>query len=229
MKPTRDLPESELARYVIEYLVHNNCEVYQEVPFRGRSADIVYTKGDSFIGVVETKKNINLDVLEQCTGWFGYANSVYAAAWQPKNSATRFGATVARKFGIGIIYVEPNLFPDHNSNVDCVNTRVSPEFVRKIDPGLRTVLRPEMMTGEYGKAGTNNGGRFTPFKQTTEALLRVVRTCPGITLKDAISQIKTHYASDAAARVNIKKYIEKGIIKGLTLSIDGGKLVLNPL
>lgn len=230
MNANIDLSEAALARYIVQYLTHEGCEVYQEVPYNGKSADIVYTRGDSFIGVVETKKNLGLDVLEQCKDWSGYANSVYAGTWIPKRHGTRFGIEVARKFGIGVIQVTPNQFPDYQSDVGMVSPRVAPEFVRKIDPGLRAALRPEMQTGVYGLAGTNRGGRFTPFKQTSEALLRIVTESPGITLKDAISQIKSHhYASDSAARVNLRKYIENGVIKGLTSSIENGKLVLNTM
>ena len=218
--------EKELAAHIISYLREDGFDVYQEVPFNGVAADIVATRGP-LLAVVETKKNLGLDVLEQCCGWLNYANIVYAGVWKPKRSQTTFGRRVAAKYGIGTIEVNvPKLNPD-NTRADI---NIKPEYRRKILPNLRDALRPEMMTGEYGAAGTNRGGRFTPFKQTCEELLRIARAEPGIEIKRAISKIrKHHYSSDSAARVNIKNHIESGIITGLTLAREDGKLVLRPV
>ncbi len=216
-------PESELAAFIIESLKADGCDVYQEVPFNGNYADIVWTRGP-VIGVVETKKNLGLDVLEQCCDWLHYANVVYAGVWAPRRSQTRFGQRVAGKFGIGVLTVK------HTSYNEGVTKIVNAEFRRSIIPGLRNALKPEHQTGEYGAAGTRGGGRFTPFKDTCEQLYRVVVDKPGIELKDAIRLItKHHYASDAAARVNLKDYIEDGVVKNIRHELDNRKFKLYPV
>lgn len=226
MTKSNNFSEKDLAAQIIKYLKSDGYEIYQEVPMGGIAADIVAVAGPVLV-VVETKKNLGLDVLEQCKNWLNHANMVYAGVFKPKRSQTTFGRQVARTFGIGTL--EVNVAKYQSIEEADVSEHIRPDFRRKIDNRLRDALRPEMMTGEYGDAGTNRGGRFTPFKQTTEALLDVVRRSGPITLKDAISQIKTHYASGAAARVNLKKYIENGVIKGLTHEIKDGKFILSPV
>ncbi len=218
--------EKEVASHIISYLRNNGYEIYQEVPIGGGAIDIVATQ-DSLIVAIETKTNLGLDVLEQASSWLGHANMVYCGVPKPKRSQSTFGRRVASKFGIGTIEV---FFPKEVSeyNQITVSENIEPVFYRKTSDRIKNALRPEMMSGEYGVAGTRTGGRFTPFKETTETLLKVVRSNPGIELKRAIEAIKRHhYVSNAAARVNLKKYIENGVIKGLTYSTEGGKFVLN--
>lgn len=216
--------EKELAALIIAYLRDDSYEIYQECPFNGAVADIVAVRGP-LVCVVETKVNLGLSVIEQCVGWLHYANIVYAGVWKPKRAQTTFGRNVAAKYGIGTIEVSDPKYGDR-----VVSENIKPEFRRKILPGLRNALRSEMMSGEYGEAGTRSGGRFTPFRETCEQLLAVVRSNPGIQLKAAIESIKRHhYASNAACRANLRKYIENGVIKGLTHTIENGKFVLNPV
>ncbi len=211
--------EAELAKLVIDWFRVQHWEIYQEVPFNGIAADIVVTKGP-VVGVVECKKYLNLEVLEQCDRWVPHANFVWAAVWQPKRGANRFASKVCGDNGFGLINVSGN-------SIDYVYQRKKALFRRNTTGLLKDRLRPEMKTGEFGKAGTNRGGRFTPFRETCEQLSSVVLQNPGIELKAAIKLIKKHhYASDAAARVNLKKYIENGVISGLTSKIDSGKIKL---
>lgn len=213
--------EAELAEHVIAWFRANQWAVYQEVPFCGSAADIVVTKGP-VVGVAETKQSLGLDVLCQAHSWIGKANFVWCAIWEPKRSQNRFGKTVAKQFGIGVFHVD-----DQAWNIDPVNLVLPAQFMRRIDNRLRDALRPEMMDGKYGKAGTQSGGRFTPFRETCEGLLAVVRDNPGIELKPAIKLLKKHhYASDSAARVNLKKMIERGVVRNVKMIQEGKRLIL---
>ncbi len=216
--------EKELAAKIIGYLKHDDWEVYQEVPFKGDAADIVVTK-NNLVGVIETKRGLDLSVLEQCHRWLPHANFVWAGVWSAKRGGSRYAKMVAKTYGYGILEASPNVY-DHIQSAE-VHERLQPEFRRKVSCELQKVLRPEMMSGQYGEAGTNRGGRYTPFKETCNALSEVVRATPGISLKAAIEAIKRHhYCSNAAARVNLKKYIENGVIKDLKFKSESGKLLL---
>lgn len=219
--------EQDLAKILISYMKHEGWDVFMEVPLGNSAADIVVTKG-KVLGVIECKKNLGLDVIEQCHDWLKHANFVWAGVWYPKRDQTRFGAKVAKDYGIGVMWVNDSQDIDA-WGINSVVEKSQPEFRRKTSGRLFSALRPEMQTGQYAVAGTNKGNRFTPFKQTCEELLGAVRANPsGIELKRAISQIRTHYASNTAARVNIKNHIEDGIIKGLTMVKENGKLILYP-
>ncbi len=220
--PKRELgPETELAKIIIRYFKHEHYDVYQECPGAGGAADIVVTKGQ-VIGVVECKKTMNMELLEQSERWLKHAHFIWAATWYPRRGGNAWANRLLRHYGIGLLYaVNPE-----NTYGDPVREEIKPQFRRKIDITFKESLRPQMMSGEYGVAGSNRAGRYTPFKATCEALLDTVRANPGVTLKDAISSIKTHYASNSAARVNLKKYIEENIVKGLTYRIEDGKFRL---
>lgn len=211
--------EAELAKLVIEWFRADGWDVFQEVPFAGIAADIVVTRGP-LIGVVECKKYLNFDVLEQCDRWLPHANFVWAATWCAKRGNSWYANKVCRYSGFGLIQ-------SYDNNIDSVKQKVDPEFRRKTSGELKDKLRPEMMSGKYGEAGSNRAGRYTPFKETCEQLCRIVSGSPGIELKPAIDLIKKHhYASNAAARANLRKYIEKGIVKDLTYRIESGKFKL---
>ena len=212
--------ESELAEKVIAWFRNNQWTVYQEVPLGSGAADIVVTR-DRIVGVVECKQSLGLDVLAQAHDWIGKANFIWCATWQPPRGS-RFGKTVAAKFGLGVIEVGHTTYCE-----DAVYQKLAPEFMRRIDDRLLKALRPEMMDGSYAKAGTKNGGRFTPFRETCEGLLTVVRDNPGIELKPAIKLLKKHhYCSDSAARVNLRNMIEKGVVRDVMMKMEGKKITL---
>lgn len=210
--------EAELASFLISRLINDGWEVFQEVPMGNISADIVVKK-EEIVGVVECKKSINFHLIQQAIRWRQYANFVWVAVpfFQKENSIRR---KICENFGLGVFEIKRS---------GEVKQSIDPFFLRRVDPNLRNCLREEMKTGKYGIAGTNTGNRFTPFKETTEALCSIVRDKPGITLKLAIEAIKRHhYASNAAARVNLRKYIENGVIKGVRHETVGKKFLLYP-
>lgn len=214
--------EVELAGHVIAWLQDQNWTVYQEVEFRGSVADIVATQGQ-LITVVEAKRSYGFAVLEQAVHWLRFANYVWVSVWDLRRRRGRrhrgadFGRMVAEKFGIGVLNVEPD---------GVTREAVSPEFRRKLarSPILRDALREEHRTA--AQAGTNRGGRYTPFRATCDALKSVVLESPGIQLKDAIGQIEHHYMSPKSARSSLVHWIQKGKVRGVRLERDGRRLLL---
>lgn len=207
--------EVELANHIIEYLKQEGWEVYQEVPFCSWVADIVATKGD-LLGVVECKQSYGFAVLEQAERWLKYANFVWVATWTPRRGAkgVDFGRKVAKKFGIGVLTVNPRSEP-----IKC-RQAVEPDLRHEIDTGkhkdLRALLRPEHQKG-YAKAGSREGGRFTQFAATCKDLRELVEKQPGLQLKEAVLRIKHHYSSNSSAVSSLRHWIEKGKVKGIRL------------
>lgn len=218
--------EIELAKHVIEYLKQDGWEVYQEVPFSSWVADIVVTKGD-VLGVIECKQSYGFAVLEQAERWLKYANCVWVATWTPRRGSkgTDFGRKVAQKFGIGVLTVNPRRDP-----ILC-REAVAPEVRTEVENGrykdLKALLRPEHQQG-YAEAGSREGGRFTQFAETCKALRELVEAHPGLQLKDAVRQIKHHYASTSSAVGSLRHWIEKGKVKGVRFEKKWRHAVLIP-
>lgn len=219
--------EVELAAHIIAHFQHEGWEVYQEVPFRGWVADIVVTKGD-LTGVIECKQSYNFVVLEQAERWLEYANQVWVATWTPRRGSSKgvhFGRKVAKKFGIGVVTVNPRA-----EEIRCRETVVPetrPNVNTYLNQSLRSLLRPEHQNG-YAKAGSNEGKRFTAFAATCKALRELVEAKPGLQLRDAVAQIKHHYSSNASAVSSLRHWIEKGKVKGIKLERQWRHSVLMP-
>lgn len=217
--------EIELAQHVIAYFKGEGWEVYQEVPFLSWVADIVVTK-DDLIGVVECKQSYGFAVLEQGERWLKYANCVWVATWTPNRRSGRkgfdFGKLVAKKFGMGVITINPRQDPVTGREA------VEPETRQSVLTGLKELLRPEHQGG-YAKAGSREGARFTKFAATCKALKELVAATPGLTLKEAVSKIKHHYASNSSAVSSLRHWIEKGKVKGVKFDRFGRYSVLVPI
>jgi hypothetical protein len=78
------------------------------------------------------------------------------------------------------------------------------------------------------KAGTAGGGRWTPFRNTCDQLVRVVHESPGIPMKDAIDRIKHHYASSSSARGALATWVDRGKLPGVKLTRGPGVMRLWP-
>jgi len=209
-----DESEVEIARKVVQYFKENDWEVYQEVKFRGSTADIVVTNG-LVVGVVEVKKTLSLHLIGQARHWRPYAHLVWVAVPTPRTRSAQSlegGSWVCEALGLGLIGV---------NRTNAVE-KVQPTFQRKVRVAtLRDTLRPEHKT--FAEAGSRRGA-WTPYKSTCFELARHVQANPGVTLKEALKAIKHHYKKDSTARVCMAKNLERGIVPGLTLRKEGGAL-----
>jgi len=211
--------ETDLARNVVRWLQDCRWDVYQEVqPGAGWPiADIVAVNG-SLIWVIESKLSVSLDVIDQAMKWSSWAHYVSIAA--PMGRARRSEACYRflGSMAIGLIQVnehgtvEETLCP-------CIKRSARTDYLKKC-------LRPEHQT--YAEAGNANGKRWTPFRQTSDNALRIVQQKPGITLKELVDAIETHYRRKTTARACLSKWIRRGVIKGIEMRREGRKLRIYP-
>lgn len=202
------LSEAEMAATVVAELQRFGYETYEEV-FTGNRADIVGVRGP-VLAVVECKVSLSLQFLNQLLAWEGKANVIIGAY-----ALGRFGVAVhrvCRSAGIGLWQID---------GPDIIATRVPPRLFRKIDARLRQALAPQNKSGASVPAGTNGGGYYTPFRDTCDALRKIVASRPeGMLLREALSQFSHHYASDKNAMAALPKLIRSGVIQGIR--VDNG-------
>ena len=213
--------EQELAAVVVDWLRAEGWEVYQEVTTGSGRADIVAVRGP-VRWAIETKTSLNLAVMDQAAdnvAWFHYssiavpapANSSFAS---PRN--WKLAQKVAGLLGFGILRVLPESGA-RDSRV-FVDDRCTPRFNRR--PGLVDLHEAQKTEGQ---AGSNGGGYYTPFRATCERLVWYVTRRPGLTLKEAVRNIRHHYASEPSAVQSLAKMIRQQVIP---LRLEHGKLYL---
>lgn len=212
------MKETELAKYIIEYLESLKWDVYQEVQLNtyGSIADIVAIQ-NNLVWVIETKTSLSLDLIAQAEHWTSYANYVSVAIPYRRYKNYKKIHIIKHLFehyGIGCLMVSPNAYRYK------VEQYYPPKLHRKaISKYFKECVTPEHKT--FAEAGNADGKRYTPFQATCEHVKRVVKNKPGITLKELINTIDHHYANDTTAKACISKWIDKGIIEGIEKEYQG--------
>jgi len=216
------LKETDLAECVITWLDGLRWEVFQEVqPYQhGQTADIVARQAP-LLWIIETKLSMSLSLLEQACGWLNRANYVSIAVPYTSQRSGNIVSAILRHFGIGLLRVS-----SYGDYEEPVRELIAPRLRRSIDPHLGRILRDEHKT--YAKAGNAHSRRLSAFKATCLAVRRVVDAEPGITLKDLLSKIETHYASTATARSCLAKWGQAGDIEGVRVLREGKVIRLYP-
>lgn len=204
--------ESDLARTVISWLEDYQWEVYQEVQFHEKIADIVAIQ-NNIVWVVETKLSSTLKVIEQAEFWKPYGHYVSVAV--PIKRGQRMFDRILNMLGIG--------------KLSCsfeVREIVAPRINRKtLSKRMLNVLTPDHKT--FAIAGNSEGSRLTPFKKTCMKITREVEKSPGITIKELLEKIKTHYSTPVTARTCIAKWIGTKHIN-VRFEKEGKRLKLYP-
>lgn len=207
--------EQDVAAIVVAWLEHMGADVYQEVTVRGGVADIVARIGAE-TWIVEVKTSLSLALLTQAYERRRLCHRVYVAAPYTRN--IRDVGELAKAIGIGLLVIYTGDFGWESSRYDYGQPKVE-QLVDSCRWNRRPVeltsrLVPEHKT--HAKAGAlGAGGRWTPWRNTCEQLARVVRNAPGISLKDAIADIRHHYASNAGARASLRRWIDEGKVEGV--------------
>lgn len=201
--------EAELAAVVVAWLQGSGAAVYQEVEMAGGVADIVAVVGPE-LWIIETKVSLSLALLVQAMERRRHAHRVYCAG--PRTKTLRDFGWVCQEVGIGLLEVHPGTGSrwDH----PMVKQIVGSQRWNSRPVSLAASLRPEHQT--HAAAGTN-GGRWTPFRDTCEQLLKVVTRNPGVPLGDAVGSIRDHYSSKAAARSHLAGWVAAGKVPGVMI------------
>jgi len=199
--------EADLAAVVVAWLQDSGAAVYQEVEVAGGVADIVARVGPE-LWIIETKLSLSLALLVQAMGRRRHAHRAYCAV--PYTRTLRDFASVCREVGVGLLEVSAG------DERDCPRVKEAMPAPRwNTRPvALATKLRPEHQT--HAAAGTN-GGRWTPFRDTCEQLRAIVERNPGVPLGDAVSSIRDHYSSKAAARSSLAAWAAAGRVPGVMI------------
>jgi len=208
--------EVDLARKVIEWLIDQKWEVYQEVQVfsGGAIADIVARQG-KLIWIVETKMTLSLSVLGQAHEWLHLANWVSVAV--PAMKRFGFAQTVLKTYGVGLLKVG-QYDCDWRSSVEEI---IRPVLRRNIGTHVLDSLTEQHKT--YAEAGNSEGRRWSPFKETCLQIYRYVQVNEGCFLKDVLNNVKHHYASTATARSCIPKWAEAGEIERIRVEKEKGQ------
>jgi hypothetical protein len=233
--------ETDLAEVVIEWLRKDGWEVYEEVsPFVKKTngkgyrsldsgrADIVAVKRGIYkhtdlVWIIECKRSMTLELIEQGERWKHHAHFVSICVPEKQRSSNQqFGERICRSYGLGVLVANGPV----GTSYAHVRQAVSPALNRHSNAkDFASCLNDQM--NKFGKAGAS-GQYWTPFKQTSYEIQRIVSENPGIAFKEMMKLLKHHYASDASARASIPEYIVKGIIPGVHICRDGRKMLLYP-
>lgn len=217
--------ETELGVVAAKWLERQGFEVFQEVAFYGRVADLVGRAG-RVLCVVELKVSMCLDLLAQGERWTDVAHYTWIAYQAPTRITS--GMAIAQRFcrSVGVGMLELDL-DGHGWRRDAPRERLRATFNRTGErTGEAERLRKSLHEAQktIAPAGTNGGGHWTPFKATCAEVLRVVKEKPGIAMKDLIETIQHHYASPSSARATLASRIEAGIVPGVRIEREGRRL-----
>lgn len=224
------VPEVEIGRVVVSWLQADGWDVWQEVGVSSGAGvcDIVARRGP-VIHAIECKVRANLDVLEQASWWVRRAHFVSVAVPRPKRE--RLYASFAKHLGIGVIWVE-DMWHDFGERRLGVRAWDQGPMARlrheRFYRPLSECLTPERQSWP-AEAGNNMGHRYTPFRESCDALLKVVTAEPGITMRAAVERMSTHhYQNDKAARSALSQWVRAGKVRGVWADTAQRPLKLYP-
>lgn len=208
MKPK--ITEADLAKHVVAMLTEMGWEVYQEVEGPGGRCDIVAKRGQ-IQWAIECKLSFGFPVLEQAYNWIGRNRAHYVSVATPSYvSDLSFPYKICKQYGIGILHVAGGR--RGGSDIFEVREQLGPRLYRKAK-GFK--LYEEQKT--FCEAGGNQGGHWTPFKQTVQSLVNTVKRQPGVEFRTLIKELKHHYSSNAAAASCLRGFIGSKVIPELKI------------
>jgi hypothetical protein len=212
--------ETDLARKVIEWLIDQKWDVYQEVQvFQGGSVADIVAKQGPVIWVIETKTTLSLAVIGQAYEWLPWANFVSVAVPAGKRRIG-FAARILKTYGIGLLKVN-----QYESDWSSPVSEIEHPAFRRHTGNARTYILNALNEAHktYAEAGNNQCRHWSPFKQTCLDIYQYVRVNEGCSLKDILNNVKYHYATPASARVCIPKWAEAGVIDRIKVVKEDGK------
>ena len=197
--------ELELAKIVVSYYTENNFSVYKEVTDGNKRADIVSVK-EGITTVIEVKKRLGFNVIQQALYWSNRANYIYIAV--PKFKRSYYLNTICSILGylkyknIGLILIDK----------DKLNFQYNPILNKNIKNGIDKFLLEGQK--DFIEAGTSSK-YWTRFKDTELKIKEFLLEHPQSTIREIVTGIEHHYSSKNSAISSIKKAIDKGWINGV--------------
>lgn len=214
----RKLTEEDLARHVIDWLEEQHWDIYQEVSFgQGAPTVDIVAKQNYLIWMIEVKTTLNLDVLAQAeyNRFYAHFSSVAVPGVKREhyNRGRKMAYGICRNLGIGLLVIDERESPQWRymhegpETIVEVKTKVRPALHRSshrmATNSVIPILRPEHKT--HGKAGTNRGGYFTPYRATMNEVRSIMEKSPGCTIKEIMEKLtQHHYAHDKSALASIQ-------------------------
>lgn len=219
--------EAKLAAPLVPWLQAQGWDVYQEVSigYACQRADVVAVRG-GLLWAIEAKTSLSFEVIAQARRWRQYAHLGSVCVPAPRRKGADLGRDLALRVceaeGVGVLTVDVEAYADK------IQVELEPRPARNaLVSRLRAALHPEQKTA--ARAGSNQGGYWTPWQRTCRDLVAIVQVHPGITLKALIESLQHHYASDASARGSLLKCAEQGLIKGVQVRRDGRAVLFYPV
>ena len=201
------MKETELGELVIEWLQRERpgWEIFQEIQPRGYGsiADIVCINKADLVWIIELKTTLNLAVIRQAYSWHVDYRSIAVisakrqASIDERNWWYRF---MKLKMDIGAIEVTStgNVREKQEPPLSSLSHDVT---TKKIIDMCRSGK-----TDGFGVAGGQDGGHWTPYKESMKSVQEFVQNNPGCQAMDIVSALgKLHYANDHSARTNLAK------------------------
>lgn len=220
------LKETDLAAPVTEHLEACGWDVYKEVPCGSGVADILAVK-DNRIWVVELKRSLSLQLLDQAIDRHFKTHYVSVAVPMPKTSKPVVTSsavnTVLNVYGIGVFMIKTGRSP-------IIEVRKPDLFKDVWDKDIKRLLASLHPKMKKNIAGSTAGKRWTPWKEWKKNVQNVVKANPGITPKEMVTRLpsiapyrKNKNAMDAAVY-----YSRSGLLEGVTVRKVKGRLRLYP-
>ena len=193
------MKESELAKHFIDYF-KPAYDIYQEVPAGGGIVDIVATDGHIVIGC-EVKTSFGLTVMEQA--YKRRQNFHYTYICVPYSKVNwNFRQSIIRRYGIGLLVYSEDYRYKVREDVDAKINR------HAFTPDLKKYMK-ESVAGSQSE-------RVTAFGNTVNKIRRYLKLHGDSHINDVLENIEYHYDTMSTAESSIKKWINRGIIVGIT-------------
>ena len=198
----RLLKETDLAAAVIDWLTVQHWDVYQEVKFSFASgiADIAAVRNGK-LWIIECKTSLSFTVLAQAAAWKSHYRSI--AIPETLRSDGRSFAYDYAKHTLKIGVLEYGKRHWHGSPID----EYFPAPIMREYHHIAKQLMGQLSEGHktHAQAGSAHGDRYTPYRQTMDAVKEYVTNNPGCTIKDIMNNLpKHHYSNGDSAKGSIR-------------------------
>lgn len=228
VKAAKFASEEELAARVVAWVQAQGWETFHEVQMHtyGRRADIVARCGNH-LWVIETKRSLTFEVVEQAHSWHTWAHLVSIAVPEAKRDRSVMAYRFCASLGVGVIEV-----PTDARSLSLIRVRVPPQLERiqgKLRGPHNWLAKSLREEHKESVPGNDASKFFTPYQNTCNELRRILHEHPdGILMAQALKNIEHHYADDKSATCSLTHWIRLGKVEGMRVDVVGRRLTLFP-